>query len=58
MNLMEIFYSKTKLLKFIGLCLLGVGASVLVYIGYPNIFGIVFGAIGLIFFGGGTIVIF
>ena len=55
---MEIFYSKTKLLKFIGLGLLGVGASVFVYIAYPNIFGMIIGTIGLVFFGGGTIVIF
>ena len=55
---MEIFYSKTKLLKFIGLGLLGVGASVFVYIAYPNIFGLIIGTIGLIFFGGGIIVAF
>lgn len=49
---MEVFYSKSKLLKFATLNLLGLTASILVYAAYPNILGLIFGAIGSILFGG------
>lgn len=55
---MDVFYSKSKLLKFSGLNLLGLAAAVLVYIVYPNISGLIFGIIGSLLFGTMSIVVF
>ena len=52
---MEFFISKTKIFRAISLGLLLTLASLLLFIGYLNFFGIIFGVIGLLLFGSVTL---